>query len=158
MTSALLRLSANLPGASIRDLLDSFAREQTHAGRFRFVQQAIDDRVRRIRHRKHASIRFRLEPNAARFEPGHRVVRREAMERRDEGAFTARIMLAQRPRIEAGMRDVAASATGDPDFRQKLRAAFVDGNFILRIGPCASDRGEESCRAAADDRDLHEAP
>ena len=80
------------------------------------------------------------------------------MERRDERAFTARIMLAQPPRIEAGVGDVAASAAGDPDLGEELRAAFEDGDFILRIGPCASNRGEESGRASADDCDLHEAP
>ena len=80
------------------------------------------------------------------------------MKRRDECAFTSRKMLAQRPRIEAGMRDVAASATGDSDFGEKLRAAFEDGNFIFGISPRASNRGEESSRASTDDCDLHEAP
>ncbi len=138
----------------LRPRLDSCAREKSHARRFRFVQQAIDDRARRICHRKHASVRFGLEPDAVRFEPRDGVARRESMERRDEGAFTSRIMLAQRPRIEAGMGDVAASATGNPDLRQKLRAAFEDGYFIFRIGPRAGDCGEESRRASADDCDL----
>ena len=80
------------------------------------------------------------------------------MERRDECAFPSRIVLAQCPRIEGGVRDVAASTAGDSDLGEELRAAFVNGNFIFRIGPRASNRGEESRRAAADDCDLHEAP
>lgn len=80
------------------------------------------------------------------------------MERRDECAFTSRIMLAQRPWIEAGMRDVAASAAGNPDLREKLRPAFEEGNLVFRIGPCAGNRSEESRRASTDDCDLHEAP
>ena len=46
---------------------DSCSREKSHPGVFRFVQEAIDDGARRIRHRKHASIRFRLESNAVRL-------------------------------------------------------------------------------------------
>jgi hypothetical protein len=72
--------------------------------------------------------------------------------------FTSRIVLGQRPRIEAGMRDVAASATGNADLGEKLRAAFKNGNLIFRIGPGANNRGEESRRASTDDGDLHEAP
>ncbi len=56
------------------------------------------------------------------------------------------------------MRDVAASATRDSDFGEKFGAAFEDGDFIFRIGPCAGNRGEESRRASANDCDLHEAP
>ena len=43
---------------------------------------------------------------------------------RDKRAFTARIMLAHRARIEAGMRHVAPSATGNPHLGQELGAAL----------------------------------
>ena len=52
------------------------------------------------------------------------------------------------------MGHVAAPATGNPDLGQKLRAAFENRYFILRIRARAGDRGEESRRASADDCDL----
>src|SRR5205085_4486355 len=42
-------------------LLNSLAREESNTCRLGFVEQTIDNRSRRIRHRKYASIRFRLE-------------------------------------------------------------------------------------------------
>src|ERR1700730_9014582 len=79
------------------------------------------------------------------------------MERRDECARNSRIVVARPLRIEAGMRDVAASAAGNSDFGEKFGAAFEDGNLIFRIRLCAGNRGEESRRASADDCDLHRA-
>src|SRR5438105_3473013 len=56
-------------------VLNSLAREEPNPRRLRFIEQAIDNGPRRIRHRKDASIRFRLEPDAVRFEPGDGISR-----------------------------------------------------------------------------------
>ena len=58
-------------------------------------------------------------------------------ENRWSGEMSARSprgkMLAQRPRIEAGMGDVAATAPGNSHLAQKFRAAFENRNFIFRL-------------------------
>ena len=56
--------------------------------------------------------------------------------------------------IEAGVRNIAPTAAGNAHFGEELRAAFVNRDFVRRISPGAGDAGEETCCAAADNRNL----
>src|SRR2546423_696295 len=109
-------------------------RHKLYDGMLRRTDQAIDDRLRRITDRENATVAFRLEFHAARFEPRHSVARRETLERADQLALAARKPPSKFPRIETGMRYVAASAAGDADFAEKLPALLHQRHIRTGLG------------------------
>src|ERR1043166_3317023 len=122
-------------------------RHELHPGMLRRSDEAIDDGLRRIADRENAAVAFGLEFHAARFEPRHSIARRETLERANQLALAARKPARKLPRIETGMRHVAAPAAGDADFAEELPAFLQQCH--LRTGFGGSDGGEESGRATA---------
>src|SRR3954453_10151855 len=119
-------------GPSSSCVLDTCPRTKTHTGSFCFKQECVDHCAGRIRDRKHSAVAFGLQTHAPALEPRHSVVWRESVQRSDESAFTPRIPSAERAQIQRGcVRNIAASAARDAHLRQEMRAAFVDGDFIL---------------------------
>jgi hypothetical protein len=135
--------------------LDAAGGAEFHAGFLRGFEQAVDDGLRGIGDGKHATVGFGLELHASRREPVDRVLRLEAMKRSNECAPAARISLRQRARIEARVGDVAATAAGNTDFREKLPPTFKQYDMRAWAGIGTCDGREKSRRATTDNRESH---
>jgi hypothetical protein len=109
--------------------------------------------LRRIGDGEHAAVGLGLQFHAARFKPRHRVAHLKVFEGRQQRPPAARISGDQFTRIEASMGDIAATAAGNADFGEKLRAAFEHRHFGIGRGLGAGDGGKKTRRAAADHDD-----
>lgn len=127
--------------------------EKFNAMRPRFFEQTFDDRFGRVRDGKHPAIRFRFQLHPALSEPINRIRRLKSVKRGNQRPFAARVTLAQRPRLEAGMCHIAPTAAGNPHFPQKL-GAFLEKRDVGRwIGLSASDRREKTGGSPTDNYD-----
>ena len=79
------------------------------------------------------------------------------MKRAQQLARAARVAFDEFARVETRAGDIAASATGDAHFGERVRGRFVQGDFggcaVLRTRLGAGDGGEISRGAAAGDYD-----
>lgn len=130
---------------------DATIRSQPNPRRTGGGEQAINDRLRGIRHRKHAAVALGFEADAAGREPVHRVAGGEFLQRADQLLPAARIAAGKCARLEARVRYVAATTARDADFGEALGGLFEDQHFRLRRGFGAGDGGENARRATTDD-------
>ena len=117
------------------------------------MKQTVNDGLRRIRHRKDASILLGFEFHPARFKPRDGVTRLKDFERPQQRRPAAGIIAAQLASIEAGAGDVATSASRNANFRQELGALLKQGDRDSRRSLRASDGRKETGRATSDDHD-----
>jgi hypothetical protein len=90
--------------------------------------QAVDNCCGVIGDREHASIFFGFRGHATPSEPFNRVAGLESVEGPEQLASAARVFLHQFGRLEAGVRDVAASAARDADLGEQVRSGFEEGD------------------------------
>ena len=125
---------------------------QLYAGRFRRADEAVNDRLRRVGDREHAPIVLGLEFHPARLEPLDGVAGLKPLERADQFAFAAGESGRKLAGVEAGVRDVTATTTGDFHLTEKLAAFLQQGD--LRTGLRCSDCRHETRRAATNHDNL----
>ena len=101
-----------------------------HTEALDFAPKAINDAAALVGHGKYAAVVFDFGFDAAFAEPGHRVAALKAVERPQQFAAAARIMLHELIRVKAGMGDVAATSTGDAHLIKRAGRLFEDGNFF----------------------------
>ena len=131
------------------DFFDTTARPQFHAGGFGGIEKALNNCLRRVTDRKHASVRLSIEVHIPAFEPVDRVAGTEAAERSDQFLRTARVARYELWDIETRVGHVAAAATGHADFGEKLWAALQNCDGAAGASFRACDGGKETSGATS---------
>jgi hypothetical protein len=80
----------------------------------------------------------------------------EAGEGSAQGFAATGVMLDEEGGVEAGVGDIAAATTGDPDFGQGFASGFKDGDLgHWASGFSSGDRAHKSGGPAANDNNFH---
>jgi hypothetical protein len=121
---------------------------------FRRSHEAINNRLGRVGHWKHAAITLGFEFNTASLKPCDGIAGLKAMEWRDQRLVTPWKPRSQFPDIETGMSHVTAAPSGNPDLRQELRPLFQQDHLRARRRLRASYRRKKTCGPATHHNNL----
>ena len=115
-----------------------------------FARQAVDDSLRILRLREHTLVGLRHQLHAMPFEPLVRIAIIELLEQPLHQSVTAWIHLFQVGYVGKTIRQVAASTSRYPHFRQHTACLFINNHVGVAIGTFGCYGSKEPRCAATD--------